>query len=185
MDNAVIYGLGGLVVVLLIVSFLIWQMGQKKIKVADDQLKSLSDEKNSLAGSNAVLEEKCSRIKPLEQEISEYRKKQEGLQAEITKLSSDYATETEKNQNSKIKKREQEENIDSLSKQLAEEVQKSTELEEKLTKVAQKEAACNELQANADKNKTTISDLESKVQKEHKIAEEQTTIINKLKKVFV
>lgn len=185
MGNTIIFGLIGLAVLLLIICTVVWLSGKKKLAALTAEMASLDSDKKELLNRIAVLEEKCNRITPLEQDLAGSKSKQEKLQAEVVKLSTDLATEVEKNQHSQLKYKEMQEKLNSASKELAEALEKNKQMENLPAELSKKEAAIEELQATVNQSKEKIADLDSQLDEERKKAEEQSNTIDKLKKLFV
>ncbi len=185
MDNTIIFGIMGLLLLLFITCLIMWLMGRKKITAIKEALNSLSDEKITLNGNLAVLTEKCSKIEPMEQEIGKYRKKQDEMHAEIIELSANLATEVEKAKNNKRENNDLQEKIGTLRKELAAEVEKSKKLEEISDELAKNKSIIDELRTTINQDKTTMAGLESQSQESQEKAEEQSDIINRIKKLFV
>lgn len=157
MGNTIIFGLAGILVLLLISILLIWLTGRKKITALEKDLESLRSEKGTLTGKLAVLEEKCSRIEPLEKDLGNCGKKRDELQEKISKLSAELAVEIEKNK----------------------------KLEEISAELAGKKALLEKLQATIKQSESKIAELDSQAQGEREKAEEQSAILDRIKNLFV
>lgn len=177
MGNTIIFALVGLVVVLLIVSFVVWQMGIKKVKIVSDELKTLHDERNTLKGDLAVSQEKCKRIETLDKELSRSQEKQDKLQNEMMKVSSDLAVEVERSKNITDKNKDLQVKNEGLTQEIIKEIEKNKKFE----KISSELAA---LQSRADEDKNTIAELNLRIQEEQRKLGEQTTLLDRIKKLY-